>query len=105
MTIEGMIRGRKITFAAVAIMAMAVACIVISCGYDADIRTDEQSGRMTLIEDTMNANPNIAMTLCDSMQRDCKDSMDYYDFETLKAKIYLLTDSPQKALHRQETMD
>ncbi len=98
MTIEGMIRGRKITFAAVAIMAMAVACIVISCGYDADIRTDEQSGRMTMIEDTMDANPDIAMTLCDSMQRDCKDSMDYYDFETLKAKIYLLTDSPQKAL-------
>ena len=98
MTIEGMIRGRKITFAAVAIMAMAVACIVISCGYDADIRTDEQIGRMTMIEDTMDANPDIAMTLCDSMQRDCKDSMDYYDFETLKAKIYLLTDSPQKAL-------
>ena len=70
MTIEGMIRGRKITFAAVAIMAMAVACVVISCGYDADIRTDEQIGRMTMIEDTMNANPNIAMTLCDSMQRD-----------------------------------
>lgn len=95
---KGMIRRRKMTRAVMVAMTMAVGYIVMSCCSDKHERTDMQTKRMVMIEDSMNANPDIAMALCDSMQRNCKDSMDYYDFEILKAKVYLLTDSPQSAL-------
>lgn len=84
--------------AVITAMAVMTMWMVASCTSEDSGRTERQNATLEMIEDSMNTNLTAAMAICDSMMGACADSMDYYDYEILKGKIYLLTDSPDNAL-------
>lgn len=82
------------------IICVASVC-AMSCGghKSGDARTEYEQAQFIRINDSILRLDSLSLRLCDSIMAATDDSLTYYDYYILKGRYYLLSATPDSALH------
>lgn len=82
------------------IICVASVC-AMSCGghKSGDARTEYEQAQFIRTNDSILRLDSLSLRLCDSIMAATDDSLTYYDYYILKGRYYLLSATPDSALH------